>query len=186
MNWITAPQAVLIGLALTCFTSFSWAILRFFRQAQGMPARMKLISLTGSLSMVSHLVGLSLFYNADAIRFRIASTLYLISLALFWWAIRAASKDRLNIAFSDQHSSRLVTNGPYRFLRHPIYASYLWAWTAGAVAIVPWWGWIPFAVMGWQYLSAIRFEERQFLSGPLADEYQAYSRRTYRLLLGLY
>lgn len=161
-------------LSLLCYGSFTWSILRFFNRGQGMGVRMKAISITGIASMVGHLTGMILLPRLDEVRICVAVLLFVMSLGFFWWALRTTWQTKLPIAFSSTEPTRLVRQGPYRMVRHPIYLSYMLAWIAGAVTIPSWWPWGVPAIMGLQYLSAIRQEEKMFLSGFLSTEYRAY------------
>src|SRR5579862_3197436 len=69
-------------------------------------------------------------------------------------------------------------SGPYRFVRHPIYCSYLLAAIAGLAAsadsVLA-----PSVIMFFAiYFTAARREERRFALGPLATHYAAYARAT--------
>ena len=102
----------------------------------------------------------------------------LASLALFWAAIFASREARLRLAFDAENPDSLVTEGPYRYLRHPFYTSYLVFWAGWAVAI--WSAWtLPF--LGFillVYTLAARGEELKFSNSPLGPQYEEYRRRT--------
>jgi protein-S-isoprenylcysteine O-methyltransferase Ste14 len=178
MNFGQLTFVSVLCVAATCFASFVWAIVGFFRHGGRTPPRMRLVAATGLASMAGHLTGLVFIPSASGSRLVMAVLLYAASLGLFWWALWTAWKSRLAIAFSESASSFLLQHGPYRYVRHPIYAAYLLAWLAGACAVDAWWAWLPLVVMSAQYLTAIRFEERQFLNGPMSREYQEYQRKT--------
>ena len=112
----------------------------------------------------------------------VAALLYLWSLGLFWWAIQTNSTARLSAAFSDDLPAHLVEDGPYRFIRHPFYSSYVLAWSAGTVATARWWLLLTVAVMVIIYWKAAAIEEEKFSRSALAEEYQKYRERTAWLL----
>src|SRR5581483_10969950 len=107
----------------------------------------------------------------------VALALYAASAALFWWSV-AVTRGKLAACGSDSICTEVITQGPYRYIRHPFYAAYDLAWLAGFAAT----GWWPLAVtaavMGALYESFAQAEERAFLSSPLAGHYAAYRRRT--------
>jgi len=75
----------------------------------------------------------------------------------------------------------LITTGPYRLVRHPMYAGFLlWAWSQG-FALSNWLilaaGVASFALM---YLARVRHEEA-LLHEAFGAEYDSYVRRTGRL-----
>lgn len=76
----------------------------------------------------------------------------------------------------------VLQDGPYAYVRHPFYSSYLLMHLAVAVmfpGIVT--SAILLATFVLLWLSAA-FEERKFSGSPLAEDYQAYTRRTGRFI----
>jgi protein-S-isoprenylcysteine O-methyltransferase Ste14 len=104
--------------------------------------------------------------------------LYIWSLGLFWWAIRTNSAARLSAVFSPDVPVHLVEDGPYQFIRHPFYCSYVLAWSAGTIATARWWLLVTVGVMIVIYLKAAAIEEEKFSRSSLAGEYQRYRERT--------
>ncbi len=104
--------------------------------------------------------------------------LYLSSLGLFWWAIKTSSKHPLSAVASPDLPAHLVEEGPYRFIRHPLYFSYLLTWFAGLIATGRWWLVPSVAVMAVIYLNAASLEEKKFAHSPLAGAYREYQSRT--------
>jgi protein-S-isoprenylcysteine O-methyltransferase Ste14 len=77
---------------------------------------------------------------------------------------------------------RLVTTGPYRWIRHPGYLGSLMVWGGAAVAS----GAVPaslavLAALAPTYIYRIAAEE-QMLQREIGDEYAAYVKHTWRLL----
>lgn len=96
---------------------------------------------------------------------------------LFLAAIRASRVARLRFAFDPAQPAGLLTDGPYRWIRHPFYASYLLVWAGWALATGSGWSLIPLSVMAGLYLIAAQYEERLFAATPLAREYALYRSR---------
>jgi protein-S-isoprenylcysteine O-methyltransferase Ste14 len=95
---------------------------------------------------------------------------------LFVWALVVHPR-RPGKAFAADPPRAVVTGGPYRVARHPIYLSYLMALAgvalmthSGVVAGMGCW-------MAALYGYAARLEERLILASPHAAEYAAYMRR---------
>jgi protein-S-isoprenylcysteine O-methyltransferase Ste14 len=102
------------------------------------------------------------------------------SFVLFWAAIRESSRARLLAAFDEKLPSSLLTTGPYAYVRHPFYTSYLLLWTGWSVATWSLWAVPPLAIIIMVYWSAARDEERKFAATPMAEDYAEYATRTGR------
>ena len=182
MNWAVAsiPQLSLATLLLLCLASFSWAMRNFFTRPTGTTPGMKAIAVCGVLFALLHLFAI-LFSSISLAGGIAAALLYSASLGLFWWAIRTSLHRPLSASFSLDCPAHLVQDGPYRFIRHPLYCSYLLTWTAACIASARLFLLPTVAAMAAIYVVAARAEERKFLESPLADSYRHYRARTGRL-----
>ncbi|WP_196260234.1 methyltransferase family protein [Pelagibacterium limicola] len=102
----------------------------------------------------------------------------LVAGALFAAAIRASRQAQLEYIFTPEKPRGLVETGPYRYMRHPFYSSYILFWSGWALAT-----WSAFAVPSVVlfivlYVVAARGEEEKFAQTPLAQTYAAYKART--------
>lgn len=99
------------------------------------------------------------------------------SVVLAWWAVRELGKQwRYQAAISEGHE--LITTGPYRVVRHPIYASMLMMLLATVLA----WTWWPMALMaiGLYVIGTeirVRAEEK-LLTAHFGQAYIEYKQRT--------
>lgn len=173
-------------LALACYASFVWAALFFFRTGDAGASAGKL--------WVSALGVVAITWNAWAVwnaqwtggAIQIAGiALCAVSLGMFWWAVSAVKDEPLDFAMSRRPPIRLIQHGPYRYWRHPFYASYTYCWLASSMMASE-----PIllsvaAVMGLIYIRAILLEEMQFLTTPLAPAYLQYRRKTALLVPSL-
>ncbi|MEP7341031.1 MAG: isoprenylcysteine carboxylmethyltransferase family protein [Acidobacteriota bacterium] len=171
------PIANLIAF-VCCFASFGWAMKRHFRKVNHMPGGAHLIQIVGGIFTLAHLVALLRWGNSRAATALVGLLLYCASFALFWVCIRINRAAPLSIAFSTDKPAHLITRGPYRYVRHPFYASYSLAWMAGIVAGRQPWLLISLLAMGAIYYRAAALEERKFASGNLAAAYEEYRRHT--------
>jgi protein-S-isoprenylcysteine O-methyltransferase Ste14 len=112
----------------------------------------------------------------------IASVLNLCSLIMFWSAKKAHGGSRPLLAFAERIPFVFIKTGPYRFVRHPFYASYLYAWIGGGLAAQSIIAWVPVAALILFYHSAASREEDEFLKSPLSESYEAYQRKTKRFV----
>src|SRR5882672_2671834 len=90
----------------------------------------------------------------------------------------------ITLEVREQH--RLITQGVYRRIRHPMYLA-LALYSIGLALVIPNWvagpsNLIAFAIL---YALRIRAEERMMVE-EFADEYAAYSARTKRLIPGVW
>jgi protein-S-isoprenylcysteine O-methyltransferase Ste14 len=113
------------------------------------------------------------------------AALYVVAFLVFWWTVPYARAWRLKVAFMPNTPESIIVDGPYRFVRHPFYASYLAFWLAGVLASQHWELLVTVAVMGGFYARAIRIEEQAFLDGPLSEPYRAYRASTGAIIPGL-
>lgn len=97
---------------------------------------------------------------------------------LFWMAIRASREARLKMAFDVANPHGLVMTGPYRYLRHPFYTSYLVFWIGWAIATWSAWSLIPLLAITVIYVIAALGEERKFSRTEMAEAYEEYRRQT--------
>jgi protein-S-isoprenylcysteine O-methyltransferase Ste14 len=81
-------------------------------------------------------------------------------------------------AFSDDTPQFLLRHGPYRYVRHPFYASYLLFWVGTAVTTAGWLPWlVPFGML-LLYARAATGEEQKFARSDLAQAYETYRQNT--------
>jgi protein-S-isoprenylcysteine O-methyltransferase Ste14 len=108
----------------------------------------------------------------------------LAGLALALWAVWAMSPRHLRIGPEVAADARLVTRGPYRFVRHPMYLSVLLATLALVLhhfSVARLIVWLALAVV---FVWKLRVEER--LLADRFPEYPEYQRRTKRLIPFVY
>jgi protein-S-isoprenylcysteine O-methyltransferase Ste14 len=133
----------------------------------------------GLLLGLAHVAGVFFFPPRSDTFAAIGIVMYTAAVAIFLSAMEAATGARLQRAFIDQPlPDRLVVGGPYRWVRHPFYLGYIIGALAPAVAIdsllMPA---ISIGMIAITVAAALR-EERVWLSGPRAQSYRDYQRRT--------
>jgi protein-S-isoprenylcysteine O-methyltransferase Ste14 len=75
----------------------------------------------------------------------------------------------------------LITSGPYRFVRHPIYTGLLLAFTGQAIAVGQWRGVLAVALAMFSFWRKLRIEER-WMREHFGSAYDAYSQRVSALI----
>jgi protein-S-isoprenylcysteine O-methyltransferase Ste14 len=112
-------------------------------------------------------------------------TVLVFSLWLFWRS-HADLGTNWSITLEIRDTHQLVTNGVYRYVRHPMYAALL-LYGLGEALIIPNWLVAPFYLFAMALVSACRFRpEEQLMKDRFPGEYDAYAARTNRLIPGIW
>jgi protein-S-isoprenylcysteine O-methyltransferase Ste14 len=109
-----------------------------------------------------------------------------VGLALFVLGLGFAVWARLTIGrnwgmpMSQKEDPELITTGPYRRVRHPIYSGILLAMIGTAIAVSVYWL-IAFAFIGTYFIYSATQEER-YMTSRFPDTYPEYKRSTKMLI----
>ena len=107
-------------------------------------------------------------------------TLELSGILLAVWAIFAMRITKVNVFPEVRTGSRLVTNGPYRWIRHPMYTALLLITLALLSESFSYWRGFWWLVLCADLVAKLSYEEK--LLGEVFDDYEAYRLRTWRLV----
>ena len=172
IHWLLAASSA----AVVVF--FAAGLTLYFERSARRPWVVVVHYLSMLLALAQAAAALFLEPRADPFVF-VAIAMYLGAIGVFLSAIEAAKRTRLQRSFVDSPlPDRLITDGPFRWVRHPFCCGYLLGAVAGPigiahpVAIVIA---VPLVVVA--LVAAIR-DERVWLSGSRAEEYREYRRRT--------
>jgi protein-S-isoprenylcysteine O-methyltransferase Ste14 len=115
----------------------------------------------------------------------IGAALFAIALWIFWRAHRALGRNfSPTLAVREQHT--LVTGGIYGYMRHPMYTAF-WLWVIAQALLLQNWLVAICGFTGWGILFFGRIgEEEALMRETFGDEYEAFSRRTKRLVPWIY
>ena len=117
--------------------------------------------------------------SSDPLRAAVGLVLFVLGLAFAIWA-RLHIGRNWGTPMTQKAEPELVTSGPYRLVRHPIYSGILTAGIGTGVALS--WLWLPVvALAGIYFLYSATVEER-FLSEQFPDDYPLYKRSTKMLV----
>jgi protein-S-isoprenylcysteine O-methyltransferase Ste14 len=112
----------------------------------------------------------------------------LFVVAGLWWLHRSHSDlgTYWSVTLELRENHRLITEGIYRYVRHPMYSA-LFLYSIGQALVVPNWVVGPsyFVTFGILFALRIGAEERMMLE-TFGDEYAAYRARTKRLVPGIW
>jgi protein-S-isoprenylcysteine O-methyltransferase Ste14 len=106
--------------------------------------------------------------------------LLIFSLVLFLITINESRQAKLLAAFDEKKPRTLLKTGPYAFVRHPFYSSYLIQWIGWAIAAWDLWAVVPVVGMTATYWRAASEEEAKFAETPMAEAYKQYAAVTGR------
>ncbi|HZT86236.1 MAG TPA: isoprenylcysteine carboxylmethyltransferase family protein [Gaiellaceae bacterium] len=117
--------------------------------------------------------------HSDAWRAGIGLLLLALGLGFAVWA-RLHIGRNWGTPMTRKDEPELVTGGPYRLVRHPIYAGVLTAGIGTAVGLSWWWlAAVGLAAVYFVYSAAV---EERYLTEQFPDEYRLYKRSTRMLL----
>jgi len=115
----------------------------------------------------------------------LGAAMFLAALWLFYRVHRELGRnwsDSLEVR--EQHA--LVTDGLYRYVRHPMYTAFF-MWAVAQALLLPNWIAGPAGLVGFGTLFLFRVgREEQMMLDSFGDEYRAYMKRTARLIPGVY
>lgn len=170
---------ILVASVAGALAFFSVGLTSYFERRDDKPAWVRRIHDAGLWLMLVHLAAVVLVEpRSDA--FAIAGiVMYTAAVALCLSAIEAADRTRLQRAYVDHPlPDRLITEGPYRWVRHPFYLGYLIGAVAPVVAVQhPAILLVSLTMVAITVVAAFR-EERVWLASPRGDAYREYRRRT--------
>jgi protein-S-isoprenylcysteine O-methyltransferase Ste14 len=117
--------------------------------------------------------------NSDPWRAGVGLVLFAAGLAFAIWA-RVHIGRNWGSPMSQKDEPELVTSGPYRLVRHPIYSGILLASIGTAVALS--WAWLTAVALAGVYFIYSAVVEERNLASQLPDTYPAYRRSTKMLV----
>jgi protein-S-isoprenylcysteine O-methyltransferase Ste14 len=117
--------------------------------------------------------------HSDPVRAGVGLVLFALGLGLAVWA-RLHLGRNWGTPMTQKDEPELVTSGPYRLVRHPIYSGFLIAGIGTAVALT--WLWLPAVLLvGIYFIYSARVEEG-YLTEQFPEAYPAYRRSTRMLI----
>ena len=179
---MTVPGTVfhwLFALAATGAVSFFFlAVPSYLERRTDLPLWVRAAHGLSMAPALAHLAGAFLLPPRSDEFAAAGVVMYTLAVAQFLSAMDAARGTRLQRAFVDHPlPNRLITAGPYRWVRHPFYLGYMIGALAPAVAIASIWIAAISAIMIAMVVAAAVREERVWLAGGRAQEYRSYQQR---------
>ncbi|HEV2429559.1 MAG TPA: isoprenylcysteine carboxylmethyltransferase family protein [Thermoplasmata archaeon] len=142
-------------------------------------------SIWAGLSWALFVYFLGLGPQLDAISIPPGVALAVVGIALRGWALTTLGRN-FSLVVRTSQDQRLVTEGPYRWLRHPAYSSNLLVTAGIALVLGNLLGLLATVVLvSASHLYRIRVEERALVA-RFGGAYREYETRTWRLIPGVY
>ncbi len=143
---------------------------------------LKFLSIIGYLAMIGGLLGLLVTWNLFSSS-PFAISLQVVAVLLFLWARITFGWRSYHVAANPTEGG-LVTRGPYRYIRHPIYAAFCLFTSAGVMAH---WSWTSALCSGLILGSALmRITCEEALVQARYPEYAQYKATTWRMIPFVY
>lgn len=159
------------------FISIVWGALFFFKANTASARKAKFfISLVNPPAMVYTLYALANSAPSDTEVFAF-SALTLMATTVFWWAYMTTRNETFDFAFSSAKPAKINTAGPYLWVRHPFYFSYITGWVAPCVITKSSYSIALSLFMTFIYWAAAKKEEKAILSSSSGGLYAAYAER---------
>jgi protein-S-isoprenylcysteine O-methyltransferase Ste14 len=173
----TLPNAILLLLLGGVFVHFMVAGSRTFHFKEDEPG--------GWIGQFSFLVTGTMATWGLGIRLPIppanqvtAGLVLMSSLSLYEWARRTIWGRRFGLGWGEHVPETLCEDGPYRYVRHPLYVSYVLAFLAVFIALPHWITTITLLFNLALFVDVARRDERVIAASALAASYAAYRERT--------
>lgn len=142
-----------------------------------MSVRIKSILLVGLQFL---LIGLLLAGSSFQKINLVAAILILTSILLVVWAIAAMRKSKLSILPVPSTHAVLITNGPYHFIRHPMYTAVLSGCTGLVINDFTWIRLAMFVALAIVLIIKLSWEEKMLMNK--FDAYKTYMKHTSGLI----
>lgn len=110
----------------------------------------------------------------------LAYAFVILSILLVLWAIITMQKSKLRILPEPSPNATLITNGPYRFIRHPMYTAIL---LGSAGLLINQFTWLHLAlVIALAIVLLIKLNWEENMLSQKFDEYKEYMKHTKRIV----
>jgi len=154
------------------------------------PAADKKFMLTFVLMILIWLVAIGLdrrvhASNVPLVLQGLGLAMYLLSIAFIMWVFRENSFAAPVVRVQAERHHRVVSSGPYAFVRHPMYSGIMLFFVGVPLLLGSWWGVAIAPVFAILFAIRARIEERALVEG--LPDYADYAARVrYRLVPGLW
>jgi protein-S-isoprenylcysteine O-methyltransferase Ste14 len=176
----------LLDIVIACVLIVYWEIsarrIKKDRVRQTIPWSWLLVALVAGLALLADRLPLAQvrLVPPGAVVTFIGTSLEIAGLALAVWGRRQLGANWSSAA-SVKEGHELVTSGPYRLVRHPIYAGFLWAMLGAALTEVGLLWIAALAILTPVFAYRMSVEEK-LMAGEFPEQYPEFQRRTKRVI----
>lgn len=114
----------------------------------------------------------------------LAQSVQILAFFLAFWAIFTLSKSKLRIRPEPAEGSQLITKGPYRFIRHPMYSALIIYFASYLIDGINWINLVAVLLLIALLILKLNYEEK--LLKKVFPNYSSYQKSSYRLIPYLY
>jgi protein-S-isoprenylcysteine O-methyltransferase Ste14 len=184
-----------LGVAVVFLLSFRLLTDPGLQQERVGPGSGRSRSRTFRLAVAPFVLGFLVVAGLDAGRFHWSAVPFGVqvaglvglaaALSLILWAMAVNTFFSPAVYIQSERGHRVITSGPYRFIRHPGYLAMTLIYGFGALALGSWWALLPAAGYALLILNRAAREDR-FLQAELPG-YADYAKRVhYRVMPGIW
>lgn len=160
------------------FAIFWHAIYWYFEDTGVRSKGLRTLMKINSFAFLAQTISIVSFAEGTALGYLSAIGAFLISLVTFQWTVDSGREANLALAYNPVTSVKVAKKGPYRWIRHPFYATYMLYWSVIPLLTRDWYALLSLALVCGLYIHAARGEEAKLLAGPLSAEYAEYRSST--------
>jgi len=194
-------EPAVLGKILWALGIIAWYVIRypFERRAKRVRivyrarARSEIIGLAAALFGLGILPGIyaatgfpeSAEYPASIWMVVLGGLVFAAGLGVFRWSHKALGRN-WSITLEIREKHKVVSSGPYKFVRHPMYLSFL-LMGLGQAMLLPNWVAGTAGIIGFAVLFFLRVDkEERMMQESLGPEYEQYMKQTKRIIPFLY
>lgn len=184
-----AKTYILIFLFFLCYLSFWYSSLKIFKVTNQLSQKQRWLFKVLTIVLWNYSL-IALFFiphqkvwgqvtnDLQEVNSLVVILLLMGALALFWSARKTIKNVKFDVIFSQKLPEVVVKEGPYAFVRHPFYSSYIVTYMG--LIILNYNLIVSFLaiILILDYYLAAKSEEAKFLNSSFAEEYKLYQSQT--------
>lgn len=123
---------------------------------------------------LENVVGMAQIFTSETVRFSLFTVFFLVGSALLGWSLYSLPPK--------ERGRHLVTDGAFKYCRHPLYAAFLLFFSFGLAFLLNHWIYIIWSLVLFPIWSLNVRSEEQLMRNVFGKEYEDYCEKTGRFL----